>query len=169
MEEYMNLQELERERLNRGISTGLNEAREAGLLPRSQRIARKSGGVGSTAGYHVKTLDYLALIDELRSQGLSLPVVRKKLSELVERGSIVIEKKEEAKALLQEALTITGDDEKRASLLVKALSALEDISIDEGLLFEAELAQFDNLENKLRYLLSKNPPAQLRDWKRGQG
>lgn len=163
---YLTRNQMEKEILNRNISTSIESARKEGLLPRMLRKKLPEGGVGSTGYYPEAMVDYLELIDVLKSEGYTLGQIRQLLTDLVTQETEVMRKKAKVQDLLENGLEETTEPELKMKML-EALRELDNMEIDENMLFERKLEMFrDDPQAKLKFLLGQNLPEKLRSWQR---
>lgn len=162
---YLTKSEFEQARLNRGIMTTVESARQAGLFPPTIRKGIKDGGPGSQGYYSDGLLDLLAIIDSMRGQNLSYAEIRKRLEKLAVAEDEIEKKKEKVMSILQDALESKSIEGAKLSAS-EALRELGSLEVDEAVAFEQKLAQMNSVEDRLKFILGKNPPEVLKQWQR---
>lgn len=162
---FLTKTEFEQAKINRGIKADLESVKRAGLLPPMVRKSIKEGGPGSQGYYSEQLLDLLAIIDSMREQNLSYAEIRKRLEKLVVADDEVEKKKEKVMSMLQEALEAKSIEGAKLAAS-EALRELGSLEVDEAVAFEQKLEQMNSIEDRLKFILGKNPPEVVKQWQR---
>ncbi|MBI4084397.1 MAG: hypothetical protein HY431_00680 [Candidatus Levybacteria bacterium] len=135
------------------------------ILPASVRKGLKdSEGAGSEGYYDSSIIDYLMIVQTLHDQGHSYPEIRQKLQTIALKE---IEAKRQRVADLLKSAEGAGSLEEMKEKMGEAQKVLEDLGDEAQMAYEMKLKAFTHdPEGRLKWLLSKDPPKALEQWRR---